>query len=105
MAVSLELTPRFSTIASSEWAWRLPADLRMRGGSSKWLLRQVLYQYAPRELSTGPRPGLCADRPLAARPAERLGGGLHFESALRADDAAAGTDSSCLAAASDGSPQ
>jgi asparagine synthase (glutamine-hydrolysing) len=57
MAVSLEVRAPLLDHRVVEWAWHLPADLRMRGGSSKWLLRQVLYQYVPRELVDRPKAG------------------------------------------------
>jgi asparagine synthase (glutamine-hydrolysing) len=40
-----------------EFAWRLPQALRVREGSSKWILRQLLYRYVPRELVDRPKQG------------------------------------------------
>lgn len=38
-------------------AWRLPLHMKKRGNSSKWLLRQVLYDYVPKELIERPKAG------------------------------------------------
>jgi asparagine synthase (glutamine-hydrolysing) len=39
------------------FAWRLPLDLKIREGQSKWALRQVLYNYVPRTLIDRPKMG------------------------------------------------
>ena len=38
-------------------AWQLPLHMKLRGGQSKWALRQVLYRYVPRELIERPKAG------------------------------------------------
>lgn len=38
-------------------AWRLPMAMKIRGGSSKWALRQILYKYVPRDLIERPKAG------------------------------------------------
>jgi asparagine synthase (glutamine-hydrolysing) len=38
-------------------SWRVPHDARIRDGQSKWLLRQVLDRYVPRELLDRPKKG------------------------------------------------
>jgi len=40
-----------------EFAWRLPRSAKFRGGTSKWLLRQVLYRHVPRKLIERPKMG------------------------------------------------
>ena len=39
------------------FAWHLPRRFLVRGATSKWLLRQVLYRYVPRELVERPKAG------------------------------------------------
>ena len=40
-----------------EFAWTLPQSAKIRGGKSKWLLRQVLYRHVPPELVERPKMG------------------------------------------------
>ncbi len=40
-----------------EFAWRLPLDLKISGGETKWILRQLLYRHVPRELIERPKMG------------------------------------------------
>lgn len=40
-----------------EMALSLPVDQKLRGGATKWVLRQVLYQYVPKELIERPKMG------------------------------------------------
>ena len=64
MAHSLETRAPFLDHRLVEWAWRLPLQQKIRGGQSKWLLRQVLYRHVPRELIDRPKQGFSV--PLAA---------------------------------------
>lgn len=57
MAVSLETRVPFLDRALVEFAWRLPFDLKVRGGDTKWILRQLLYRHVPRELIERPKMG------------------------------------------------
>lgn len=57
MAVSLETRIPLLDHRLVEFAWRLPLSLKIRDGQGKWLLRQVLYQYVPREMIERPKQG------------------------------------------------
>ncbi|HEX2211558.1 MAG TPA: asparagine synthase (glutamine-hydrolyzing) [Longimicrobium sp.] len=59
MAVSLEgrmplLDPRIA-----QFAWRLPAGMKVGGGEGKRVLRRLLYRYVPRALVERPKMGFC----------------------------------------------
>ena len=57
MAVSLETRVPFLDRSVLELAWRLPMTLKLHGGTTKWLLRQVLYRHVPAELVERPKMG------------------------------------------------
>ncbi len=57
MANSLETRVPFLDHRVIELACSLPMSLKMRDGQTKWLLRQVLYQYIPRQLIERPKAG------------------------------------------------
>jgi asparagine synthase (glutamine-hydrolysing) len=57
MATSLETRLPLLDHRLVEFSWRLPADLKLRGGTSKWLLRAILDRYVPRSLIERPKMG------------------------------------------------
>ncbi|TAL75109.1 MAG: asparagine synthase (glutamine-hydrolyzing) [Burkholderiaceae bacterium] len=64
MAVGLETRVPFIDHRVFEFAQCLPLDYKVRDGQGKWLLRQLLYKYVPRELVDRPKKGFGV--PLAA---------------------------------------
>lgn len=57
MAISLETRVPLLDHRVVEFAWRLPLDLKIRNGQTKWILRQLLYRHVPRELIERPKMG------------------------------------------------
>ena len=57
MGVSLETRVPLLDHEVVEFSWRVPQSMKVRGGQSKWLLRQLLYKYVPRELIERPKQG------------------------------------------------
>ncbi len=57
MAVSLETRMPFLDHRVVELAWRMPLAMKIRGGTGKWPLRQILHKYVPSELIDRPKQG------------------------------------------------
>ncbi len=57
MAASLELRVPFLDHELIEWSTTLPADLKLRGSSGKWILRQAAYERLPPECTSGNKKG------------------------------------------------
>ena len=64
MAVGLEGRVPLLDHRVVEFAWRLPLEMRIRQREGKWILRQILYRYVPRDLVDRPKSGFGI--PLAA---------------------------------------
>ena len=57
MAVGLETRAPFLDHRVAQVAWRLPMAMKIRGNTSKWALRQILYKHVPKELIERPKAG------------------------------------------------
>lgn len=57
MSVGLEARVPLLDLEMIELAWRCPENMKIRNGSGKWLLRQVLNKYVPADLFERPKMG------------------------------------------------
>ena len=57
MAVSLEIRVPLLDHRVVEFSWGIPNDLKVHGGQGKWILKEVLNRYVPRQLVDRPKTG------------------------------------------------
>lgn len=57
MSVSLEARMPFLDCEVIDFACSLPIEYKLRGGTTKWVLREVLYRHVPRSLIERPKMG------------------------------------------------
>lgn len=57
MASSLETRVPFLDHKLIEYVWKIPQSLKLRDGQGKWILRQILNQYVPKNLTERPKMG------------------------------------------------
>jgi asparagine synthase (glutamine-hydrolysing) len=57
MSVSLETRAPFLDRRVFDLAWSLPMEMKLRNGTTKWLLREVLHRHVPEHLVDRPKMG------------------------------------------------
>ncbi|MGH6989437.1 MAG: asparagine synthase (glutamine-hydrolyzing), partial [Stellaceae bacterium] len=57
MAVGLEVRVPLLNHRIVEYAWRLPLAMKLRGTTTKWAMRQILYRHVPPHLIERPKQG------------------------------------------------
>jgi asparagine synthase (glutamine-hydrolysing) len=84
MASSLETRVPFLDRGVFDLAWRLPMSVKLHNGTTKWILRQVLYRHVPAELVDRPKMGFGFPiGPLLRGPLRPWAEGLLDERRLR----------------------
>ncbi len=64
MAVGLETRLPLLSHEIVDLSWRVPTSMKIKNGVAKWVLREVLYKYVPREMMDRPKMGFSV--PVAA---------------------------------------
>ncbi len=86
MAASLEVRVPLLDHRVVEFAWSLPARMKVRGGRGKWLLRQVLRRHVPESVMAQPKRGFSVPLEKWLRgPLRSWAGDLVSSSAIRHD--------------------
>ena len=57
MAVSLESRIPFLDHRVVDFAWRIPQSMKINKGISKWVLKEILFKYVPKNLTKQPKMG------------------------------------------------
>ena len=57
MASSLESRMPFLDHKLIEYAWKIPHSLKYKNGEGKWILKQILKNYVPKDLTERPKKG------------------------------------------------
>ena len=57
MASSIEARVPFLDHRLIEYSWKIPHSLKYRNGKSKWILRKILKNYVPENLTDRPKKG------------------------------------------------
>ena len=57
MSTSLEIRVPLLDHRLIEFAWTLPKQMRVRGSTTKWLLREICYRHVPKEIVDRPKMG------------------------------------------------
>jgi asparagine synthase (glutamine-hydrolysing) len=57
MSSSLETRAPFLDYKLIEYAWKIPHSLKFRNGQGKWILKEILSQYVPKNLTERPKMG------------------------------------------------
>ena len=84
MAASLETRVPFLDNELVALAWRLPPHMKLRGGVSKWVLREVLARYVPPLLTERAKAGFAVPLDAWLRgPLRNWAGDLLSEQGLR----------------------
>jgi len=77
MASSLEVRVPFLDMEIVDFCWRLPTDMKLRNGSSKYILKKIISDYYPKTLANKPKSGFNMSPDDLLLP-NRVVGGFEF---------------------------